>query len=217
MKLVSMLGACSALVIRPELGIGASSCSRVSAGNIVMMPQLRLDRNTAPIAIAFTLLMANPLSVQAQLPSPLATAVERSATLLSELDDADGSATQVSASASSAQDAPVPAAAAARDITYTDLLNLLTQCLDGDCSVESVLFTDAKGEVGEAVVNGARLQIVGIPRDNPNNDTGPAKLIAKIRYAKVPYSFSFAANLRSAKPAAPSTPVISLPSFPKIF
>ena len=56
----------------------------------------------------------------------------------------------------------------------TELKALLNQCIDGSsavCTVERVDFDDAIGETGTAVVSGQRLVILGIPADNPSNDS----------------------------------------------
>ena len=59
-------------------------------------------------------------------------------------------------------------------------------------ALEKVVFTVESGETGDAVFkSGARLPITGIPEDNPTNDSSPYKLVAKLRDAKVPYTFPF--------------------------
>ena len=45
------------------------------------------------------------------------------------------------------------------------------------------------------MADGSRLTIVGIPRDDPTNDSSPYKLVAKLRDAKVPYTFPFSETL----------------------
>lgn len=62
----------------------------------------------------------------------------------------------------------------ATQISYSDLKGLLNQCIDGSsdvCKVDRVDFKDALGETAEATVEGRALFVVGIPKDNPNNDS----------------------------------------------
>lgn len=146
-------------------------------------------------------------------------------------------------------------------IDYADLKELLNQCIDGSievCKVEKVEFEDPRGEIGTAYINGKRLNIQGIPKDNPTNDSrcdqpryaadsvanrscrereqlralatpstpcSPYKLVAKLRDAKVPYTYPFSKYLRSnqgsgasgeASSAAESSPSWGLPGLPSL-
>ena len=83
---------------------------------------------------------------------------------------------------------PAPPAPPAKvDIAYTELKQLLNQCIDGSsavCLVERVDFDDAMGETGTVVVEGQRLKILDIPEDNSNNDSrcvAPHARILRIR------------------------------------
>lgn len=83
-------------------------------------------------------------------------------------------------------------------ISYEDLSRLLVDCKDSDdvCNVERVAFTVASGESGDVFfTNGDRVPITGIPQENPNNDSSPYKLIAKLRDARVRYTFPFSDTL----------------------
>lgn len=114
---------------------------------------------------------------------------------------------------------------AATSISYVDIQKLLNDCRDGDaCALEKVVFTVESGETGDAVFkSGARLPITGIPEDNPTNDSSPYKLVAKLRDAKVPYTFPFSEGLAkyrsksNAEKTAPnqiSAPFLALPKLP---
>ena len=94
-----------------------------------------------------------------------------------------------------------PPPPARTSITYPELTALLIECKDGDeCAIQSVAFTSANGETGDAIfVSGERVPILGIPEDNPSNDSSPLKLAAKLRDAGVPYTFPFANLLRKKK------------------
>jgi hypothetical protein len=104
-------------------------------------------------------------------------------------------------------------AGAADSITYEELGLELRACRDGlECRVEKVVFTITSGETGDAIMGGVARPILGIPKDDPNNDSSPYKLAAKCRDAKVPYSFPFAdvlAKYKSSKSPAPN--IISAP------
>ena len=100
-------------------------------------------------------------------------------------------------------------------MTYDELCQLLVQCRDGGtdaCPVAKVAFATASGEAADAVLkDGSRLAILGIPAENPSNDSSPYKLVAKLRDARVPYTFSFASDLAKYRGTS-SAPSISLPS-----
>lgn len=93
--------------------------------------------------------------------------------------------------------APPAAPAAPTSVTYDELKKLLIQCKDeGVCKVEKVAFTEASGESADAIfVDGSRVPVIGIPKDDPGTDSSPYKLVAKLRDAKVPYTFPFSENL----------------------
>ena len=42
---------------------------------------------------------------------------------------------------------------------------------------------------------GEKLRVTGIPVEDPNSDSSPLKLVAKLRDAKIPYSFPFTRTL----------------------
>ena len=95
----------------------------------------------------------------------------------------------------------LPACAHADEpITYGALSDELIKCREtGVCSVERVRFTVESGEQGEAIYSdGARRPIIGIPADDPNSDSSPYKLVAKLRDAKVPYTYPFTEALLAA-------------------
>ena len=96
---------------------------------------------------------------------------------------------------------PAPAVPARTTITYAEMKGLLIECKDGDeCTIKSVAFTSANGETADAILtSGERLPIIGIPEDNPSNDSSPLQLAAKLRDAGVPYSFPFSDLLRKTK------------------
>jgi hypothetical protein len=103
-----------------------------------------------------------------------------------------------SAVADEADDAAPPAAPARRtSMSYPELVQMLNDCKDnGVCEVESVRFTVASGETGNVTLkSGETLPITGIPEENPTNDSSPARLIAKLRDAKVQYTFPFSDTL----------------------
>ena len=65
-------------------------------------------------------------------------------------------------------------------------------------------------------VAGARLNVIGIPPDNPSNAAGgPFKLMAALRDANVPYTFPYSdlSKYRNNGPSLPSLPS-GLPSLP---
>ena len=82
-------------------------------------------------------------------------------------------------------------------ISYQEVTKLLIQCKEElTCPVGSVAFTSASGETADVMLaSGKRLGITGIPVENPNNDSSPYKLVAKLRDAKVPYTFPFSSTL----------------------
>ena len=93
---------------------------------------------------------------------------------------------------------PPPPPMKATDISYEELKVKLIECKDPElCTVERVAFLSAKGEEADVVLkSGERLPIIGIPQENPSNDSSPAKLIAKLRDSKVPFSFPFTDALK---------------------
>ncbi|KAL1512221.1 hypothetical protein AB1Y20_005484 [Prymnesium parvum] len=127
-------------------------------------------------------------------------------------------------------DAPPPAPpkpARPAEISYLDLKALLNQCIDGSsdvCKVDRVDFDDAVGETATALVEGQSLRVLGIPEDNPNNDSSPYKLVAKLRDAKVPFTFPFSRTLKETSaasesgsprlPSLPSLPTLTMPKLP---
>jgi len=137
---------------------------------------------------------------------------------------AEDSATPVPAAATGDSATPVPAAAAPvkTELSYIELKALLKDCQDGNnCRVSKVDFMDSLGESGIAYVDGAPLDINGIPKDDPSNDSSPYKLMAKCRDAKVPYTFPFTRTMRDQqaarasqppKEAEPAMPSFSIPS-----
>ena len=107
-----------------------------------------------------------------------------------------------------------PPPPAATSITYDALAELLSQCRNGQCNVSKVAFTSTNGETGDAIfTDGSRLPILGIPEDNPTNDSSPYKLMAKCRDAKVPYSLPFADNLAKYRGSVNLKPNIISGSF----
>jgi len=109
--------------------------------------------------------------------------------------------------------APVPAPAApapetstplptdATEMSYDKLKKLLIDCKDPDlCIVQKVAFQSASGEQADVILkSGERLTVIGIPEENPSNDSSPAKLVAKLRDAKVPFTFPFQEALAKAR------------------
>ena len=93
---------------------------------------------------------------------------------------------------------PQPPPMEASDISYEALKVRLIECKDPElCTVERVAFLSANGEEADVVLkSGERLPIIGIPQENPSNDSSPAKLIAKLRDSKVPFSFPFTDALK---------------------
>ena len=93
---------------------------------------------------------------------------------------------------------PPPPPMKASDISYEALKVRLIECKDPElCTVERVAFLSANGEEADVVLkSGERLPIIGIPQENPSNDSSPAKLIAKLRDSKVPFSFPFTDALK---------------------
>ena len=77
----------------------------------------------------------------------------------------------------------LPAHAADEPITYAALGDELIACREtGVCRVTGVKFTVESGEQGDALfVDGTRRPIIGIPVDDPNSDSSPYKLVAKLR------------------------------------
>jgi hypothetical protein len=137
---------------------------------------------------------------------------------------------------------PASIAADANDISYDDLRSLLRACRESPsaCSVERVVFTSPNGETGTALLNtGQQLPITGIPPESPTSDSSPARLVAKLRDAQVPFTFPFNVNVKPASssptlvnpltlppmalpklpllpPEMPSLPSTSLPSLPPL-
>ena len=125
----------------------------------------------------------------------LASPASAAALLLGSLPavaDVDDAVAPIAAPAAAPPPAPPPAPPTG-PIAYSDVLDLLKACRDGDeCQVAKIVFTVSNGESAEALfVSGVSRPIVGIPPDNPNTDSSPYKLVAKARDAKVPYSFPF--------------------------
>ena len=121
---------------------------------------------------------------------------------------------------------PPPPPPVRSSISYEALSDVLAECRSsGECGVSRVEFTVNSGEEGFATVDGVRLRITNIPADNPNNDSSPLKLAARLRDAKVPYTFPFSdlSRFREAPqeggagggglPSFP-LPTIKLPSLP---
>eukprot|EP00965_Chrysotila_dentata_P055684 1847007-Pleurochrysis_carterae.AAC.7 len=93
------------------------------------------------------------------------------------------------------------------EIEYSELTARLVTCRElGECDIVKVEFASVSGETGIAVTKtGERLQIKSIPRDIPSNDSSPLRLVAKLRDAKVPYTFPFSDLSRfRTPPAAPA-------------
>ena len=93
---------------------------------------------------------------------------------------------------------PPPPPSPPTSITYSAVKELLLECKDSDeCKVTEVAFTSSNGESADIILSsGLRLPILGIPPDNPTNDSSPLKLAAKCRDAKVKYTFPFSNLLR---------------------
>tara|TARA_B110001452_G_C15203469_1_gene417552 strand:+ start:395 stop:670 length:276 start_codon:yes stop_codon:yes gene_type:complete len=90
------------------------------------------------------------------------------------------------------------------------------------CSVEKVEFSSTSGDAGVALIGGQRLEILGIPAENPNSTVGPLKLAARCRDASVPYTFPFTEflkkqNAEKQQAAASGGGGFKLPSLPKLF
>lgn len=139
--------------------------------------------------------------------------------------------------ATPAAPAPVPPAPPPpTTITYDALSQRLADCQSGSsCTVEKVEFSSSSGDAGAAIVGGQRLEVLGIPAENPNSTNGPLKLAARCRDAGVPYTFPFTEFLKKQNavkqeqaaasaasgggglslPKLPSLP--TLPSLPKLF
>lgn len=83
------------------------------------------------------------------------------------------------------------------DMSYTSLSKLLIECREtGTCTIERVEFNTPSGEEATVVLrSGTSLPISGIPKDDPNSDSSPYKLVARLRDARVPYTFPFSQNL----------------------
>ena len=83
------------------------------------------------------------------------------------------------------------------EMSYTSLSKLLIECKDTDtCTIERVAFATPSGDEATVVLkSGASLPITGIPKDDPNSDSSPYKLVARLRDARVPYTFPFSQTL----------------------
>ena len=116
-----------------------------------------------------------------------------------------------------------------REVGYKELVKKLNACIEtGPCEVQRVEFINSSGEKAVAFINGDEYKVLDIPSDNPNNDSSPLRLAAKLRDAKVPYTFPFSAYLKQARESAPpsssqpapsafSFPSLSLPNIPSPF
>jgi len=143
------------------------------------------------------------------------------------------------ASAPPAAPAPLPAAiepepaasqsTVPQEIGYKELVKQLNVCQEtGVCAVQRVEFLNSSGEQAVAYIGGTEYKVLDIPLDNPNNDSSPLKLAAKLRDANVPYTFPFSNYLKKARDAAPppsssqpspsgfGLPSLSLPSLPSL-
>ena len=111
---------------------------------------------------------------------------------------------------------PPPPPPARTDIEYAELKQLLADCRIRDCPVTALEFANTVGSEGVVTVAGARLNVIGIPPDNPSNAAGgPFKLMAALRDANVPYTFPYSdlSKFRNNGPSLPSLPS-GLPSLP---
>ena len=111
---------------------------------------------------------------------------------------------------------PPPPPPARTDIEYAELKQLLADCRIRDCPVTALEFANTVGSEGVVTVAGARLNVIGIPPDNPSNAAGgPFKLMAALRDANVPYTFPYSdlSKYRNNGPSLPSLPS-GLPSLP---
>lgn len=121
--------------------------------------------------------------------------------------------------------APPPAPPPPTTITYDALSQRLADCQSGACTVEKVEFSSTSGDAGVAIIGGQRLEILGIPAENPNSTVGPLKLAAKCRDAGVPYTFPFTEFLKKqnaekqqqAASGSGGGGGLKLPSLPKLF
>ena len=146
----------------------------------VMVPN-RLQDALLATSLALALVASSPLAVAAAVEPPASVHYHIS-TFLADDDAAvvpDTAPTPVSEAPPVSEALPVKS-----DIAFNDLKALLNQCIDGSssvCKVDAIDFDDAMGETGSAVVEGKRLMILGIPYDNPSNDSRWAEPVQRPR------------------------------------
>lgn len=94
-----------------------------------------------------------------------------------------------------------PPASKPSDMTYEELKSRLIECKNSEfCMIEKVAFRSASGD--QAVVifkSGETLPVIGIPAEDPSSDSSPARLVARLRDAKVPFTFPFSEYLAKSQ------------------
>jgi len=158
-------------------------------------------RSFAQSSFAFASLAGLPLAAAAEA-DPIAELKEQIRALKEAKEQqAAAAVAPVPAPAAPAPETSTPLPTDATEMSYDKLKKLLIDCKDPDlCIVQKVAFQSASGEQADVILkSGERLTVIGIPEENPSNDSSPAKLVAKLRDAKVPFTFPFQEALAKAR------------------